>query len=72
MKRIAQIKEFLVGVRSELRKVTWTTWKELVASTAVVLVTVIVIAVFLGIIDRLMELGLISGEYSIINLFTGD
>ncbi len=72
MKRIAQIKEFLVGVRSELRKVTWTTWKELVASTGVVLVTVIVIAVFLGIIDRLMELGLISGEYSIINLFTGD
>jgi len=72
VKRIAQIKEFLVGVRAELRKVTWTTWKELVASTAVVLVAVIIIAVFLGIIDRLMDLGLISGKYSILNLFTGD
>ncbi len=71
MKRIAQIKEFLVGVRAELRKVTWTTWKELVASTAVVLVAVIIIAVFLGIIDRLMDLGLISGKYSIIQLLTG-
>ena len=71
MKRIAQIKEFLVGVRAELRKVTWTTWKELVASTAVVLMAVIIIAVFLGIIDRLMDLGLISGKYSIIQLLTG-
>ena len=71
MKRIAQIKEFLVGVRAELKKVTWTTWKELVASTAVVLVTVIIIAVFLGIIDRLMDLGLISGKYSILQLLTG-
>ncbi len=71
MKRIAQIKEFLVGVRAELRKVTWTTWKELVASTAVVLVAVIIIAVFLGIIDRLMDLGLISGKYSILQLLTG-
>ena len=71
MKRIAQIKEFLVGVRAELRKVTWTTWKELVASTAVVLVAVIIIAVFLGIIDRLMDLGLISSKYSIVQLLTG-
>ncbi len=71
MKRIAQIKEFLVGVRAELRKITWTTWKELVASTAVVLVAVIIIAVFLGIIDRLMDLGLISGKYSIIQLLAG-
>lgn len=72
MKRIAKIKEFLLGVRAELRKVTWTTRKELVASTAVILVAVIIIAVFLGIIDRLMDLGLISGKYSIIQVLTGD
>ncbi len=71
MKKIAQIKEFMVGVRAELRKVTWTTRKELVASTAVVLVAVVIIAVFLGIIDRLMDLGLISGKYGILRLLTG-
>ena len=69
MKKIAQLKESVVGVRAELRKVTWTTWKELAASTGVVLVTVIIIAIFLGVIDRLMDLGVISGKYSIVRLF---
>ncbi len=71
MKKIAQLKEFLVGVKAELRKVTWTTWKELVASTAVVIVAVIVIAIFLGVIDRLMSLGLVGSKYSILQLLTG-
>jgi preprotein translocase subunit SecE len=69
MKRIAKIKEFLVGVRAELRKVTWTTWRELVASTGVVILTVVIIAIFLGVIDYLMQLGVIGGRYSIIQLF---
>ena len=71
MKRIAQIKEFLIGVRTELRKVTWTTWKELIASTSVVILAVIIIAIFLGVIDYLMQLGVISGRYSILQLFKG-
>ncbi len=69
MKRIAKIKEFLVGVRAELRKVTWTTWRELMASTGVVILTVVIIAIFLGVIDYLMQLGVIGGRYSIIQLF---
>ena len=69
MRKIAKIKEFLVGVRAELRKVTWTTWRELTASTAVVVLTVIVIAIFLGVIDYFMQLGVIGGRYSIIQLF---
>jgi preprotein translocase subunit SecE len=69
VRKIAKIKEFLVGVRAELRKVTWTTWRELTASTAVVVLTVIVIAIFLGVIDYMMQLGVIGGRYSIIQLF---
>ena len=69
MKKVAQIKEFMVGVRAELRKVTWTTLKELVASTSVVILTVVIIAIFLGVIDYLMQLGVIGGRFSILRLF---
>ena len=69
MKAILKTKEFLLGVRAELRKVTWVKWKELVLSTSVVVFTVVIVAAFLGIIDHLMQLGLISGQYSILNIF---
>ena len=69
MNKIVLVKEFLIGVRSELKKVTWTTWRDLVASTTVVVLTVIVIAIFLGIIDYLMQLGVIGGRYSILQVF---
>ena len=71
MKKIVQLKEFLAGVREELRKVTWTTRKELLGSTSVVILAVIVAAIFLGVIDYLMQLGVISGRYSILQLFAG-
>ncbi len=58
-----------MGVRAELKKVTWVKWKELVLSTSVVVVTVIIVATFLGIIDHLMQVGLISGQYSILKIF---
>ena len=69
MKAIGRTKDFLTGVRAELRKVTWTTRKELIASTVVVVIAVVIIALFLGVIDYLMQAGLISGRYSIIRLF---
>lgn|GEM_PF-6481247 len=69
MGKVAGIKEFLVGVKTELKKVTWTTWRELVASTVVVVLAVAVIAVFLGVIDYLMQMGVIGGRYSILRLF---
>ena len=69
MKAITRTREFLIGVKGELKKVTWTTWRELVASTTVVILAVIVIAIFLGVIDYLMQLGVIGGRYSILQLF---
>ena len=71
MKAIVKTKIFLVGVKAELRKVTWTTRKELTASTVVVVIAVVIIALFLGIVDYVMQEGLISGRYSIIKLFGG-
>ncbi len=43
--------QFFREVRVELKKVTWPSRKETIASTSVVLITVILIAFFLGIVD---------------------
>jgi preprotein translocase subunit SecE len=44
-------KQFLREVKTELKKVTWPARKDALAGTAVVLVAVFVIALFLGIVD---------------------
>jgi len=44
-------KQFLREVKTELKKVTWPSRKDALAGTAVVLVAVFVIALFLGIVD---------------------
>jgi preprotein translocase subunit SecE len=44
-------KQFFREVRAELKKVTWPSRKETIASTSVVLITVIMVAFFLGIVD---------------------
>lgn len=47
--RIAR--QFLAEARIELKKVTWPTRKELLSTTAVVILLVILIAFFLGVVD---------------------
>lgn len=44
-------KQFLREVKVELKKVTWPSRKDTLAATAVVLITVMIIAFFLGIVD---------------------
>lgn len=43
--------QFLREVRTELRKVTWPSKKEAMASTAVVIVLVFIVSAFLGLVD---------------------
>ena len=43
--------DFLRDVRSEVKKVTWPTRKETLASTSVVIVAVFIIAIYLGLVD---------------------
>ena len=43
--------QFLRDAKTELKKVKWPTRKELLASTAVVIILVLVVAFFLGLID---------------------
>ncbi len=44
-------KQFLREVKTELKKVTWPSRRDTLAGTAVVLVAVFIIALFLGIVD---------------------
>jgi preprotein translocase subunit SecE len=47
-----QVREYLKDVRSELTKVSWPTREELRDSTVVVIVTVLLVAAFIGIVDQ--------------------
>jgi len=48
---ISKIKRFLREAKVELKKVTWPTPKEALASTSVVIVVVIIVSLFLGVVD---------------------
>jgi len=44
-------RQFLSDAKVELKKVTWPTRKELLSTTAIVIVLVLIISLFLGIVD---------------------
>ena len=46
-----KVKQFLKEVKIELKKVVWPTRKDTIASTSVVLIIVMIIALFLGLVD---------------------
>jgi preprotein translocase subunit SecE len=48
---IRTAQQFFREVRVELKKVTWPTRKETIASTSVVLITVFLVAFYLGVVD---------------------
>jgi preprotein translocase subunit SecE len=48
---VMAIRQFLADAKVELKKVTWPTRKELLSTTAIVIVLVILVAFFLGIVD---------------------
>jgi len=52
---VEKIKKFLKEVNAELRKVTWPTKDELVGSTIVTVVVSLILAIFIGIVDRILS-----------------
>ena len=52
MSAMDQLREYGKEVRSELGRVSWPTRDELRDSTVVVIVTVLLVAAFIGIIDQ--------------------
>ena len=52
-----QFREFVKDVRLESAKVSWPTRTELRDSTAVVLVTVLLVAAFIFVVDQILTFG---------------
>ena len=51
---LRRVRFFLMEVRNELKKSTWPTRNELLESTAVVILSVILFTVFVGLSDSLL------------------
>lgn len=54
MSAIDQMREFVKDVRLESAKVSWPTREELRDSTVVVVITVLLVAAFIGVVDRIL------------------
>ncbi len=52
-----RVKSFYNDVRTEMRKVTAPSWKEVRGTTTVVIITVFIFALYFGIIDFLIQHG---------------
>jgi preprotein translocase subunit SecE len=51
-----KIQKFLKEVIAELRKVTWPTKQELIGSTIVTIVVSLIVAIFIGVVDRILAI----------------
>lgn len=56
--RFAGIKSFFKGVQGELKKVHWPTRRETMVYTGVVLVTVVIIAILIWLLDSILSKGI--------------
>ena len=52
---LSNIKKFISEVRVEMQKVTWSTREEIMGSTAVVLMTMLILSTFIGISDFILS-----------------
>jgi preprotein translocase subunit SecE len=50
------IADFMISAEGEMKKVSWSSRKEIAVSTAVVIVVVILLAVYLGVVDIIFRL----------------
>jgi len=53
---LEKIKKYTKETLAELRKMTWPTKDELIGSTIVTVVVSVILAIFIGIIDRILLL----------------
>jgi preprotein translocase subunit SecE len=58
---VSRTRDFLVGVREEIKKVTWPTRDELIKATRMIVVLSIVLGVVIGLMDWLLQLIFVEG-----------
>ncbi len=58
---VGRTRDFLAGVREEMRKVTWPTRDELTKATRMIVVLSILLGVVIGLMDWLLQLIFVDG-----------
>ena len=54
----AQVKNYVEGLRMEMRRVTWPSRKQVRATTIVVIITVFVFAGYFAVVDTILNYGM--------------
>ena len=60
LKNKEKVGKFLRSLKSEFKKISWSSWKDVRKNTLVVLVVVIAVAILIGIVDVLFSKGIIA------------
>ncbi|MFH1854505.1 MAG: preprotein translocase subunit SecE [Candidatus Omnitrophota bacterium] len=55
MKIFSRITKFITEVKVEMHKVSWSDRQELIGSTGVVIVSTLLLAIFIGIVDIILS-----------------
>jgi preprotein translocase subunit SecE len=55
---IAKVRNFFLEVKAEMHKVTWPTREELIGSTGVVLMTMVILSAFIGLTDFIVSMAM--------------
>jgi preprotein translocase subunit SecE len=58
---VDRTRQFLVGVRDEMKKVTWPTREELVKATRMIVALSIVLGITIGLMDYVLQAILVNG-----------
>jgi len=61
-----QIKDYFEELQTEMRRVTWPSWKQVRATTAVVIVAVFAFAAYFAVVDQLVA----TAIQKLMNAFT--
>ena len=59
--------DFMISTEGEMKKVSWSTKKEIITSTKVVIFTLVLLAVMLGVIDYVF--GMLFNKIGILRVF---
>ena len=68
---VGRIKKYFSEVTAEMKRVTWTTRRELVSATAVVVVMVALAAAFIGVADVVFRKIIVIGPAKLLDLLSG-
>ncbi len=58
---VGRSRHFLIGVREELKKVTWPAREELVKATRMIVILSILLGITIGLMDYVLQLILVEG-----------